>query len=120
VIDFIWNVYQQGEIGDAKGEAVRAQSAAASATARASELQEKVDRLTLACQAMWEILRTRLGVQDRELIAKIEEIDLRDGSRDQRIAPRPTLCPKCSRQNSTRHTRCIYCSTDLPQPHVIH
>ena len=48
--------------------------------------QTTIDTLALSCAAMWELLSEKLGVTEQELLAKIEEIDLRDGKLDGKIA----------------------------------
>lgn len=74
--------------------------------------------MALASQAMWELVRARLEISEEELLAKMNEIDLRDGTKDDRMSTRPTSCPKCKRTSSTKNTRCIYCGELLPKPHV--
>jgi len=76
---------------------------------RADSTQEQVDRLTLACQAMWEIIRDRLGVTEQELHAKITEIDARDGAIDGKISHEIIDCPQCGQKASTRRARCVFC-----------
>ena len=46
---------------------------------RVRSLEASVDHLALACQAMWELLRGQVGVTEEQLLAKMKEVDLRDG-----------------------------------------
>jgi hypothetical protein len=41
-------------------------------------------------------------------------VDLRDGKPDGRMRSQASTCPACSRQNHSRHGRCVYCGTVLP------
>ena len=98
------------------------------ATSRASELgrdlagaqrelerlQGTVDKLSLACAALWELLKERDGLADDALLQRILEIDLRDGVIDGRIHERPSECPQCGRKNGPRRTSCLYCASALP------
>ena len=118
MFDLLWNLHQQGQISDAKSDATTARQDATTAGDRVRELEARLDRLTLATQALWELARGRFDVSDAELLAKIEEIDLRDGQKDQRISPRAQACPKCQRRINTRHAACIYCGTAVIQEHA--
>jgi hypothetical protein len=118
MIEFIWDVHQQAQIQEAKADAALAKNEASGQVARIRELEYSVQRLALASQAMWEILRTRVGITETELLDKINEIDLRDGRQDGRMSPRVTDCPKCSRKLSTKNARCIYCGTAVTKPHT--
>ncbi len=87
-------------------------SSAARANTNVRYLQKDVERLTMICEAMWSMLRDKLGVDDEELMARIAELDLSDGEADGRKeVSGPAMCPKCSRPNSRRHDFCIYCGT---------
>jgi hypothetical protein len=61
---------------------------------------------------------TALETIDAELLAKISEIDLRDGVKDQKMTPRLTKCPGCGQTLSTKSSRCLYCGATVPKPHV--
>ena len=63
---------------------------------------------------MWELLSERLGVTDEELIARIREIDFRDGKLDGRVTKGLAECPQCNRPNATDRSRCLYCGCELP------
>jgi hypothetical protein len=72
-----------------------------------------VDKLTLASMALWETACEKLGVREEELLAKIREIDLRDGRLDGQVrtAEQVSKCPACDRVMSKTHKKCIYCGT---------
>ena len=82
----IWEVYQQTKIAGAERTAERAMSKADRYAADIADVRRLVDRLTLACQAMWELLRDRSDLTEEDIEAKILEIDARDGRVDGKIA----------------------------------
>ena len=88
---------------------------AGAAQAAAGPLDEQLGRLTLACTAMWTLLRQRLGVTDQELLEAIQEVDLRDGVLDGQYKPPALACPRCGRRNNHRRGTCMYCEARLPQ-----
>lgn len=84
------------------------------AEARPPPLEEQLGRLTLACTAMWMLLRQRTGVTDQELLEAIQEVDLRDGVLDGQYKPPALTCPACGRRNNRRRRTCMYCEAPLP------
>jgi hypothetical protein len=117
-MSFFWDVYQTGQIAEAKTDAIEAKAQAAQFAERVRDLEFTTSRLALACQAMWELLRERSAITDQDLLAKMNEVDLRDGTKDGRMTPIVVACPKCGKPSNTKHSRCLYCGADLPRPHV--
>jgi hypothetical protein len=92
--------------------AAKADSAAAKADDSRiviADLRRKVERMALACQAMWELTRAQSGLDDRDIERKIEEIDARDGSPDGRMSGRLVPCPACGRTTHSKRPACLYC-----------
>lgn len=97
---------------------IEADPEAAASTAEKSrlstgELERRLEKLTLASNAMWELLREAHGFTDDQLTAKMEEIDARDGKMDGKIAPAVLECPSCHKKNTLRRRTCLYCETEL-------
>ncbi len=78
------------------------------------DLERRTEALTLACQALWEILREELNLSDAAILKKMEEVDLRDGALDGRMTADVTACPSCRRSNKASRPHCIYCGEPLP------
>jgi hypothetical protein len=77
-------------------------------------LQMHTERLSIACQALWEILQDKVGISHDELSAKMTEIDQREGPNGGKIKTHILQCPSCGRTvNSSRRT-CLYCGAALP------
>ena len=90
--------------------ATEANNRAGAAELRVRELEHRVERLALACNAMWSLLRTQTGLTDQQLQAKIQQIDAVDGARH------PVQCGGCGRQIIPRHGKCMYCGTACGDP----
>lgn len=70
-----------------------------------------VEKLFMITEALWECLKQQHGYTDESLINMIEEIDLRDGRLDGKVAKsadRPA-CKDCGRILIRRQARCLYC-----------
>ena len=93
----------------ATSEAARASAGARRAEQAASEVEERIDKLTLICMAMWELLRDNTKFTETDLMAKVQEIDLRDGVPDGKITATVSKCPQCNRTMNPRHQTCLYC-----------
>ncbi len=78
------------------------------------KLKGDVERLMLITEALWELLREEHGCTDEQLIAKITEIDLRDGKLDGRVSTKaqPRACPQCGRVIMRDRTQCAYCGAE--------
>lgn len=87
---------------EAVGEARKALSAADSLDAR-------LDRVLLAFEALWTLVREKLPVSDEDLAARMNELDLSDGRLDGKVRKSAVSCPSCGRTISRRLPRCMYC-----------
>jgi hypothetical protein len=110
----LWDVLQHMQIAKAKESAELANSRVDGISARKDTTKQELEELTLACQAMWELLRDRLGVTGEELKAKMLEIDARDGVVDGKIGAEITGCPNCGQKVTTNKPNCIYCGHRVP------
>ena len=83
------------------------------------DIEERLDRMALACTALWELLRERTSLTEEDLMKKVQEIDLRDGVPDGKISKKELRrCSKCGRTMSPRHRRCLYCGNEDLQAEV--
>ena len=80
------------------------------------ELEYHVARLSLLNQALWELLRDRLGLADSDLERIAHAVDLRDGVEDGQITKRAVRCPTCGRISNSKHHRCLYCGQEFERP----
>ena len=108
-MSLFFDLYQQSLIGQAQTDAASAQGKAERATARIEDLERRTDRLALACQALWELLRANSGLTDEQVFAKMAEIDLKDGVADGRITGRLMNCTSCGRAIRSTRPKCLYC-----------
>jgi hypothetical protein len=103
------DMHQYGKIAQANQAAGEAKSKADALEFRLREVERKTDRLSLACQALWELLKERTQLTEQDVFALMEQIDLRDGRLDGKISGRAIPCSACGQTVNTRHPVCIYC-----------
>lgn len=79
---------------------------------RVLSVDDRVDRLTLIVEAMWELLEES-GYTEEALQAKVEEIDGRDGRTDGKVTRQPVKCRKCGSSSPAGRSACQMCGEPL-------
>jgi hypothetical protein len=105
----------------AMGDAVNNANAPGPEAARGidpAEAQERMDQLLLVCAAMWELLSEKAGLTENDLVARIAEIDARDGVADGKMTYSPVKCPQCQRTIFPKQQKCLYCGAARPLDNV--
>jgi hypothetical protein len=113
-MNIIFDLYHQTGAADGGNKGTDAKDEVARLRAQVEELQRRTDSLTLAAQALWELLRSEAKLTDPELVEKMQEVDLRDGEADGRISSSVVSCPGCGRRSRSSRRRCVYCGVTLP------
>lgn len=115
-----WEFYQMSAINSADRKAADAEGRARHVENRSRffekdlrELQSRVDGLALGCQALWELLCENTSLSDRDIEARMQEIDLRDGKADGKMSTTVRDCPTCHRPVNARRPTCLYCGDHL-------
>jgi hypothetical protein len=94
----------------ASQEASRASSKAKEVSDHLGLIKVDVEKLLMISEALWTILKEKHGYTDDELIRRIENIDLRDGKLDGKVAKSPAKpCPACNRVLIGNRPVCLYC-----------
>ena len=109
-----WDLHRTGSTADfAAINAQDARRTAQDAQSRAIQLEARCDRALLVCEALWTILRDKLGVTEEELVDRVNQVDLSDGKLDGKVRHPASDCPKCRRKVARRSPRCVYCGYAL-------
>lgn len=78
-------------------------------------LESRIDALELACAGLWEMLKSKHGYSDEDIVEFIHRVDTRDGKLDGKAGSAVQLCPSCGRKLITRsRVRCTWCGAELP------
>lgn len=119
-MNFLWDLIQQSQLHVVKSKADLAESTAKRTETKADrhqhqlrDLERQIERLNLVVIALCEVI-TNAGLTTREMLqATIDEIDLRDGTKDGRILVAPHSCPECSRPDHRSRAHCLYCGAAM-------
>src|SRR5690349_213164 len=78
------------------------------------QANRRIESLELACAGLWELLKTKHGYTDAELVEAVREVDLMDGKLDGRVRMTDEVCPKCGHKLlSRRSPNCSWCGAEL-------
>ena len=117
-MNLLIDLHQERRINAASNQATSAQNAAERTRWEIDDLKRRTDALTIACQALWELVRTHSGMNDEMILHKMQEIDARDGKVDGKISTSLAACPACGRNSKAARKCCLYCGAALPVTHV--
>ena len=94
-------------------EAAEAKGSARRASTEARLLEDRLERTLLACEAMWTLMRDKLGITEAELVQRMNDIDLSDGQLDGKVRKTAVACPSCGRTIARRFPKCMYCGQPI-------
>ncbi|MFC4994751.1 hypothetical protein [Rubritalea tangerina] len=96
---------------EARTAGQEASRAAAQVRTENEAIKFDVEKLFMITEALWEILKHQHGYTDEQLTQMIQDIDLRDGKLDGKVAKtsQPTACSGCGRTLIQRQAKCLYC-----------
>jgi hypothetical protein len=97
-----------GAVADGRSQATPSGARGEATESRVRDLERRLEKLALVCQALWSLVRDRQGVTDDDLARRVRELDLTDGRLDGRLAPAIT-CGTCGRVTARRREKCLYC-----------
>jgi hypothetical protein len=84
------------------------------ARAETRQIRQDLHRYAVASQALWQLLRDKLGVTEDELRSMIQSIEQ---TQSRQASQGPLLCPHCHRPTGSHLPKCMYCGQDLgPRP----
>ncbi|MDB6135473.1 MAG: hypothetical protein JWM59_3716 [Verrucomicrobiales bacterium] len=86
--------------------------------AQLDHLTDRIERLTLASQALWELLQERVHLTEGELKQKMLEIDGRDNCLDGRLPSDAVNCRACGRLTVTKRSQCQFCGEPVEGRHL--
>lgn len=115
----IWNMIQQVQNGNAKSRPHGgrwADAARATVPIGEAELQERVARLQLMVEAMWELMSERERLTVTDLAHRVRAIDAREGADDDHgwngVRAPEFRCGSCRAVIPAGSAKCQFCGTE--------
>ena len=103
---------QTSSPGAASGWA-SAESAARRAANDVNHVEDRLERLTLLTMAMWSLIQDQTDLTEKDLMQRVETLDLMDGKADGKATRTVQHCHACSRPLNAKHRRCLYCGEPM-------
>ena len=76
---------------------------------------KQIKHLRKIVQALWQIMKTRLELEDSELLEMVEQV-----SQQEKTPPTAEeTCPHCQRFLQANRSICLYCGNEVERPAVV-
>src|SRR5262245_5666492 len=119
----LWDLVQQIQIQNLKARQISGESEAERAAGRTrsmgAEMQDRVERLALLTQAMWELMAERTGLTIGDLAERVRQLDAQDGRMDGKrgvVADAPQIrCSSCQAVVPAGKTTCQFCGATVSE-----
>ncbi len=76
-------------------------------------VDQRIERLTLICEAMWQLVCETTGLTDEHLAYKLDQLDVSDGRRDMKRQKTSTPC-SCGAMVPAKSLLCQFCGAEPP------
>lgn len=102
----LYDIRQNQRISKAQTENKRTARTVQESQESIEELRQSVQKLSLACQAMWQLLQTNSGLSEQDLLEALQNIEDKNAAQN---------CAKCGRVQQSKKPNCLYCGTPFPE-----
>lgn len=113
----LWQIHTQSQVSATRRTANNAASKVDRVANDLTAMQRHLDRLSLACQAMWELVRENTNLTEQDIESKILEIDGRSGQIDGKINTQRLNCSSCGSPTNSKRPTCVMCGAPIRRPH---
>ena len=108
--DVIHGISIQSQAMAADINASAARRTASGAKRQVLELEMKVEKSLMVCEALWEFVKRHHNLQDSDLVELVRKIDLKDGKEDGKVSKtKPLKCEECGKTIQRGKNKCMYC-----------
>ena len=118
MLHLFWELKQDARISGAEANVSAASIEAQNARQAVSYLENKIDKLSLICQAMWSLIQEKIDLTEEDLVKRVTDIDLEDGNLDGRYTNPVVKCKKCDAAISHQFKKCLFCGEEYTEGHA--
>jgi len=105
----MWDFFQEMRLNDVSQQSKDNKSHVRENQGEIFDQSMMLKKMAMVNQALYEILKERVGITDEELRRKIREIDLRDGVENGSVSVPPLKCPQCEGRVTAGALNCQSC-----------
>ncbi len=114
----LWDMHQQMSLRHLRAGQASAETAQLHRTEAMRDdveaLEDRIERLLLLTDALWDLASERLGLTDAQLSARIVELDQASGAVDGRRHRPLRRCGACDAAVPHGRPACAFCGADAP------
>ena len=77
---------------------------------RLESLEQRVERLSAICEAMWDVVSEEVGLDIDRLTARLADLDPSQALIDEADLQDDTVCPNCGNVKPADEALCLFCS----------
>lgn len=77
-------------------------------------IEQRMDRLLLVLESVWDLLCEQTGLSDEDLIERVAAIDMKDGVADERHLAETVEC-ECGAKIAAKTRICQFCGAAPPR-----
>ena len=118
-MNIFWDIHHRSQMDRISSKSDRTDPKADRMERELRTMRQELDRVTLACQGLWELVREHSDITEAMLADRIAEIDLRDGMADGKMSPQVITCPACGRKTNSKRGICYMCGEPVKGDHIL-
>ena len=116
----LWDLYQQAQIRQLQRRNSMADNIDsyrhAAVKKRTEELEERIDNLTVVCEALWTLLHEKLGLSDEQLVTAVTALLDERAQAEKAAAGVLERCPGCNAALNRGLDHCQFCGYKVDRP----
>ena len=118
-MNIFWDIRQQQQINSVSASTDRVAGQSERMAVQLRDMQRELNRVTIACQALWELVREHTEITEAMMAKRMQEVDLRDGVADGKMGPQIVACSNCGAKTNTRRGFCVMCGEPVQGNHIL-
>ena len=107
----LWELRQNRKIRGAESAATAGATQAAMVETHVKQLETRIAKLAMVCQALWSLLMEQSDLKDEDLLKRVSQLEAQTKQSASEVAKAPP-CPKCKRP-MPKNGRCLYCGATV-------
>jgi hypothetical protein len=116
----LWDLYQQAQIRQLQRRHSIADNVEsfrhAAVKKRTEALEERIENLTVVCEALWTLLHEKLGLSNEQLVSAVTALLDERAEAEKAGSGVPQRCPGCNAALNRELDHCQFCGYKVDRP----